>query len=145
LAVGKQASTNPIPVLVAVLVCDVAVADPSTGKKNLIGIFDKVFVNKFPTVRAMSLYVKLTDAKGKYDLAIEFVVGKTGEKLADVRGEFVSENPLEAADAHVQFPPLPLPQPGRYELRVLADSIYLGSAVIDAVPAGGTPEPEEKT
>ena len=36
------------PLLVAALVCDVAVADPATGKKNLIGIFDQVRVGKSP-------------------------------------------------------------------------------------------------
>lgn len=142
LADSKQ-TTNPIPVLLAVLVCDVAVADPSTGKKNLIGIFDRVFAAQFPAARPMSVYIKLTDAEGRYDLAIELVYGKTGEKIADAKGEFVSKSQLESADAHIQFPLIPMPHPGRYEFRILADSVYLGSAVIDAVPLGGAPVAEE--
>lgn len=43
---GNHPLSPIIPVLVAMLVCDVAVADPSTGKKNLIGIFNRVNVGK---------------------------------------------------------------------------------------------------
>ena len=55
--------SNVVPVLVAALVCDVAVADPGTGKKNLIGVFNRVNVGKFPTKRPMSLYILGTDAE----------------------------------------------------------------------------------
>lgn len=139
---NASGNVKPLPILLAVLVCDVAVAEPVTGKKSLIGVFDKVFVGSFPAVRPMSVYVKLSDAQGKYELAIQFVYSNTGEKIGEAKGTFSATNPLEAADAHVQFPPLPIALPGRYEFRVLADSVYLGSAVIDAVEA--PPSPEEK-
>ncbi len=135
---------NPIPVLVAALVCDVAVADPSTGKKNLIGIFDKVFAPQFPTARQMSMYVKFIDANGRYELTVQYVHSASGEKIGEAKGELVTSTPLEATDAHIQFPPLPMPRPGRYEFRVLTDSIYLGSAVIDVVDLHAPPEPEKK-
>ena len=66
----SRALSQVVPVLVAALVCDVVVSDPSTGKKNLIGIFDRVNVGKFTTTRRMSLYVKVTDADGDYDAEI---------------------------------------------------------------------------
>ena len=40
MAQESQTLSNVIPVLVAALVCDVAIADPSSAKKNLIGIFE---------------------------------------------------------------------------------------------------------
>ncbi|MGH9324324.1 MAG: DUF6941 family protein [Vicinamibacteria bacterium] len=142
---AQNGGTKPIPVLLALLVCDVAVADPSTGKKNLIGIFDKVFVAKFPTARQASLYIKLTDALGRYGLLIEFVHSNKSAKLGEAKGEFMASSALESVDAYVPFPPLPIPEPGRYEFRLFADSVYLGSAFIDAVAASYpvTP-PEEK-
>ena len=57
-------SKETVPLLVAALICDVAVADPSTRKQNLIGIFDRVVASKFPTSRQMHLYIKLADAEG---------------------------------------------------------------------------------
>ncbi len=125
--------SNVVPVLVAALVCDVAVADPSTGKKNLIGIFSKVYVGKFPTIRPMSLYLKVTDAEGDYDTEARYVQISSGKILAQAEGKLHSENRLVSVDLHIEFPPLPIPKEGRYEFQVWANSMFLGATFIDAV------------
>src|SRR5881296_785716 len=70
------------PVLVAALICDAAVQDPSSGKKTLVGIFDRMMTAELPAYRPMSLYLKLTDAEGQYKLEIRFVHSETGNVLA---------------------------------------------------------------
>jgi len=60
--------------------------DRSTGKKSLIGIFDRVWVAKFPAGRFMSLYVKFGDAKGYYDLVVRYVEAKSGLVLVEAAG-----------------------------------------------------------
>jgi hypothetical protein len=121
-------------VLVAALACDVAVPDPSTGKKNLIGIFDRVNVGKFPTTRPMSLYMKVTDADGDYKLEVRYVQVGSGKVLAQAEGELHSKNKLASIDLIIQFPPLPIPEEGRYEFQVWANSMFLGATFIDALP-----------
>jgi hypothetical protein len=125
-----------VPYLVAALVCDVAAADPSTGKKNLIGIFDRLWVGSFPTARTMSVYIKLTDAEGPYKIEVKFVQVKTEMPLAAAQGEAKFADRLQSADMFIAFPPLPIPEEGRYEFRVLANDTYLGGTFIDAVPRG---------
>ena len=73
MAGSRKQLSNVVPVLVAAIVCDVAVKDPSTGKVSLIGIFDRISVLNFPTKRPLSLYVKLTDAEGNYDFNVKYV------------------------------------------------------------------------
>ena len=138
----KSASSNPIPVLVAALVCDVAALEPATAKKSLIGIFDKIFAVSFPATRPLTLYVKFTDAKGHYKMTIHYVRSKTGEKLAEMSGELNSTDPLGSIDAQIQFPPLLIPAEGRYEFQVFADSVYLGSAFLDAMLLPQSPQKE---
>ena len=75
----KQPPSKVVPLLVAALVCDVAVQDPSTGKKNLIGVFDAVHVSEFPTRRALTLYCKIVDAEGSYNFDVRYVRVDTGE------------------------------------------------------------------
>lgn len=133
MAQQKQPLSQVVPVLVAVLICDVAVPDPSTGKKNLIGIFNRINVMKFPTTRPMSVYIKLTDADGYYEFDVRFVQVKTGEVLAGAKGELKATDRLASTDLCIQFPPLPMPEEGRYEFQVLANSIFLGSTFIDAI------------
>jgi hypothetical protein len=130
----QRALSNVVPVLVAALVCDVAVADPSTGKKNLIGIFDRVHVGKFSTQRPMYLYLKVTDADGDYELEVRYVQISSGRILAKAEGKLHSENRLASIDMIVPFPPLPIPEEGRYEFQIWANSMFLGATFIDALP-----------
>jgi hypothetical protein len=124
-----------IPVLVAVIICDIAVADPSTGKSNLIGIFDRINVGKFPTQRPMSLFVKLTDADGYYQTQMKYVQVNTGKMIAEAKGEFHSNDKLASSNISINFPPLPIPEEGRYEFQIWANNMFLGSAFLDAIPS----------
>ena len=135
-----QAEDQPLsrvaPLLVAALVCDVAVADPSTGKKSLIGIFDHVRVANFPTTRRVSLYFKIADAQGRYDFDVRYVRADTGEILARAEGKVMARDRLSSSDLHLAFPPLPIPAPVRYEFQIWANSMFLGSTFMDASQIG---------
>lgn len=120
-----------IPVLVAVLACDVAVADPASGKKNLIGIFDRILVSQLPTQRPISLYLKLTDVEGHYNVDVKFVQVSTGRTLAGARGQLQANNRQLSTDVYMSFPNLPIPTEGRYEFQVWVNSILLGGTFID--------------
>lgn len=131
---GRSTPSQVVPVLVAALVCDVAVADPSTGKKNLIGIFDRVTVGRFPTRRQISLYIKVTDAEGYYQIKIRYAQANSRQVLAEAEGELAARDPLASSDLYIQFPPLPIPEQGRYEFQIWFNSMFLGTAFMDAVP-----------
>ena len=134
MALDDQPLSQVVPVLVAALVCDVAAADPSTGKKNLIGIFDRINVTKFPTRRPVSIYFKVADAEGRYEIQVRYVQVKTGKILAQAEGGLQANDRLASTDLYIQFPPLPIPEEGRYDFQVWANSMFLGSTFIDAVP-----------
>jgi hypothetical protein len=89
----------------------------------------------------MSLYIKLTDAEGYYKLEVRYVQVSSGNILAQADGELRSSNRLASVDLYIQFPPLPIPEPGRYEFQIWANSAFLGATFIDAVqrtlPEGG--------
>ncbi len=122
-----------VPVLVAILVCDVAVRDPATGKHSLIGIFDRIWAQKFPTRRTLFLYIKLADAQGRYNLEARFLRSQTGEELVRAKGEAEISDRLIAADFSIQLPPVEFPAEGRYEFQVWANEVFLGRSFIDAV------------
>lgn len=125
--------SNITPFLVAALICDVAVEDPGTGKKNLIGIFDHVEAAAFPTARPMSLYLKMTDGEGYYPIEIDYVFVNTGELLGQVAGEIEIRDRTDSVDLCISLPPAPIPQPGRYEFRIKASGMFLGNTFIDVV------------
>lgn len=129
----KESLSQVVPVLVAAIVCDVACVDPSTGKHNLIGVFDHINAQKFPIKRPFSLYMKVSDAVGSYELDVKFVQVATGKVLAGAKGPMKAADRSKAIDLHIGFPMLLIPTEGRYEFQVWANSMYLGSTCLDAV------------
>lgn len=122
--------------LIAALVCDVAVKDPTSGKISLIGIFDRVHVKEFPSKRPVSLYAKLTEAEGQYEFQARYVYSNTGEKLAEAKGKFTAKEKLATVELNLQFPPLPIPGEGRYDFQIWVNGAFLGQTFIDAVLMG---------
>lgn len=128
----NRSHSRVVPVLVAALICDVAVTDPSTGKKNLIGIFDKIWAGDFPTQRPVTLYMKLADAEGHYKMNVRWIQLSSGKVLAGAEGELEATDRLAASDLFIQFPPLPIPDEGRYEFQIWTNDMYLGAVFLDA-------------
>ena len=120
------------PVLVAALVSDSSSTDPTSGKKALIGIFDHISVGKFPTSRPLSLYFKITDAEGDYDLDVRFIQVATGERLAGVESNtpITIKNRLNSFDMVFPLPEVPFPAAGRYEFQIWLNNMFVGSTSI---------------
>lgn len=125
--------SKTIPVLVATLICDVAVTDPTTGKRNLIGIFDKIHATKFPAQRPVFVYIKLTDAEGDYEISVRYTQRNTSSVLAEAKGRAKFLDRMASSDIYIEFPPLPIPEAGRYEFEIYANGVYLGAAFLDAI------------
>jgi hypothetical protein len=129
----SNGSSSIVPTLAALLVCDVAVEDPSSGKKSLIGIFNRISVSRFPSKRPMTLYVKLTEAEGEYKIEARYVQVRSQKELAKAEGKLKVTNRATSPDVYLKFPPLLIPTEGQYEFQIWANSIFLGSTAIDAV------------
>ena len=121
-----QIPKGPIPVLMAMLLCDMVITDPDTGKKTLVGIFDRLSTLQFPTKRTMAVYAKLTDAQGKYIFRLQFIDIDRDQVLGEVQSE-----PIEISSRLEPFQfALPITvgaeHPGLYEFRLYANDTYIG-------------------
>lgn len=125
-----------VPYLLALLVCDSGTIDRNSGKKTLVGIFDRVTVGNFPTSRWLSVYFKLTDAQGKYIFKTQYTQVKSGNILAEAetKDALPIKNRLDTFDSLIMFPmALPIPEAGQYEFRLYANNMFLGRIAINAV------------
>ncbi|MEK6712230.1 MAG: hypothetical protein AABZ64_16805 [Nitrospinota bacterium] len=72
MAAGEGTTVQgPMPVLLAMLVCEQVITDKDTDKKSLIGIFDRLHVRTFPVPFPMTVFARITDGKGKYEMKLE--------------------------------------------------------------------------
>lgn len=133
MAEEEQELSQIIPVLVAALVCDVGIVDPNSGKKNLIGIFDRVHAAKFPTAREMSLYFKISDAEGQYQFQIRLVHVESEQSTEVAQGHGTIRDRTLSSDFLVRLGQIVLVEEGRYELQIRCNGSYLGGATLDAI------------
>ena len=134
MAPDESSLSKIVPVLLAGLICDIGVRDPNSGKKNLIGIFDKIITPTFPTHRALTIYCKLTDAEGKYHFEFEFAHVESGRTIRDpiaTREPITIPDRSQSYDFLVPTAIIEIPEPGRYEFRIRCNKAFLGAITLD--------------
>ena len=125
----------PTPVPVAFLICDQISVDQSSQKKTIVGIFDRIWVGQFPTnYRPAWLYARVIDCEGEYAVKIEYVQVSTQTVLGEGEGTATSNNRHGYTDLVLQWPVMPLPDPGEYEFRLWMNNKFISSARVTARP-----------
>ena len=79
----EESNKGIAPFLVAIVLCDDVIQDAHTKKNSLIGIFDRIFSEKFPAAHPkFKIYMKMANAEKDYDFIVEYVQVKTDKVLA---------------------------------------------------------------
>ena len=108
------------------LVCDAAVTD-QTGKKTLVGVFDKVWAVSFPIQQQLAIYFRITDAQGQYVFRVDYVYVDSDQILAKAVGSPVTiQDRLLTPDFVLPVAIAPIPGAGRYEFRLYANDAFIG-------------------
>lgn len=132
---------GPTPALNAMLVCDQVIRDAISGKFSLIGIFERVWAQSFPTrLPRVSIYAKITDAQGEYQFRLALVRLDSNEEIGSNTTPPVSiPDRLAPYDLVFELHDLVLPAEGRYEFRLYADDQFVGQKSFEVmrVPSEG--------
>jgi hypothetical protein len=117
----------------ALLLCETVIVEANTNTKTLVRVSDLLRRGSFPARTAAYVYLKITDAEGDYLLRLEYVHGATGETIDSVDiGVIRAVDRLRYYDAVVPAT-LNIPEPGRYEIRLLANGRYIGTAKLEVL------------
>ena len=132
----------PRPTLNAMLLCDSVITEKDTNKKSLIGIFENINALKFPcTHYFLSIYIKLTGAKGSYRFRLELV--DLEENVVIGKGETPEtlniDDPLKTFELVFAIRGLTFKHPGKYEFRIFANNNIIGQKtfLVRKVPERG--------
>ena len=125
-------SSQPVPSVLAILLCDTIITEVGTNKKTLVGVFQNLLAAKIPTSRQMGFYARLTDAEGKYKFRVEVVRLNDNQAIGRIETpEFEISDRLGPAELAMNLPPVPFDQLGRYEFQLYANEVYLGHISLD--------------
>ena len=111
------------PIVKAMLVCDNIITEGVTNKKSLIGIFEQLYSNNFPAVHyLLGVYVKFTNAQGKYRFRLELIDLETDRPIGfGETPEIECTDKLATGELPFMLGGLKFEHPGRYEFRLLAN------------------------
>ncbi len=103
------------------ILCDTIIEDRLTGKKSLIGMFDRLASQKFPCHHPqLSILVSLTSGRGAYPCSI-ICKHIDGDIAFQGNGKVDLQNPHQVVDIAFNFMGVIFPKPGVYNLQFLAD------------------------
>ncbi len=112
----------PTPQLVAFVVCDSIIEDRKTGKKTLVGIFNRVNSRSFPCKHpALSVFVSLTGGRGRYQAQLQCVKSAEDRPILQLEGLIDFDNPKAVVELGFNIHGLSFPEPGAYDFQFLCD------------------------
>ena len=132
---AEEISSLPTPVPIAFLLCDQISVDQTTKKKTIVGIFDRMWVGRFPTnYRPASLFARMIDCEGEYAVRVEYVQVSTQAVLGQAEGVARSSSRHAYTDVVLSWPVIPIPEPGEYEFRLWMNNKFINSIRFTARP-----------
>ncbi len=113
----------------------------TSGKLNILGIFNRIFVRGFPARhRTLYLVIRVAAALGEYDTKHDLKIvfyDEDGHELGAQNGELLIPRPDSGkqaqADLIIGITDLLLTKPGTYEFRLIINKDLKGSLPIDVI------------
>jgi hypothetical protein len=121
------------PTLHALVLADQIYRDEGSGKYVIAGTFHHVHVGGFPTTlsRSIGVFVSVSGCEGDVDVNLDFIDADSGEVLVKSHAlGFHCTDPTLPVEFAVEIPPLPLPRPGRYVMRLATNGTVLGEGPV---------------
>lgn len=118
--------SNP-PYTLAMILCDAAWIDPSTGKKTLLGLFSALMAREFPvTIPTMCIYLAITDGHGKTPIKLRLIDAEEEvAPLGEVAGEIDFQDPRTVYEIVLQLSGVVFPREGEYRFQAFAGNEFL--------------------
>ena len=123
MAQNEPAPTNRIaPYPLAMVVCDHIWADPSTGKKTLLGLFSTIQAKKFPATHGLlAVHVSLTDGHGVTPIHLRLVDAEgDSAPILDETGTIDFADPRIICDMTFHAVNVLFQKPGEYRFQLFA-------------------------
>lgn len=113
-----------LPMGLVLVTCDQIIEDKLTGKKTLVGLFDRVQAAQFPCVHpAMAVLVSLTGARGEFpcEIVCRHTDGTT--VVFSAKGKVKLGDPRQVVDLVFRLNGVHFPKADMYWLSFIVDDV----------------------
>jgi hypothetical protein len=115
------------PMNLAIIVCDSIIDDRETGKKTLVGIFNRLGAVQFPCQHpSLAVFVSLTEGQGPYNAQLQCLKANEDKPILQLEGRVEFKDPKAVVELGFTIGGMIFPQPGIYEFQFLCDGVPLG-------------------
>ncbi len=127
------------PILKAMLLCDYTIVEEGSHKRSLIGLFDRIRANKFPTTHpAMSIYVQFREIEGVFNFTLELFDLTEGKVLNKALiKEFKVQDRSRDCELVFNLLSSKFEHAGEYEFRIYVDDFVFGQKSFKVLAANG--------
>ena len=117
-------ATLETPMGLSLLICDSVIEDKHTGKKSLVGLFDRIQTQNLPCLHpAMAVFVSITGGRGEYPCDIT-CRHQDGNTLAfEAKGQVTLRDPRQVVDLVFRLNGVRFPTVGLYWVTFQVDEV----------------------
>ncbi len=124
---------GPRPYPLAILLCDNVLVENPSDKRSLMGLFEVVRYTRLPVAQLMSLFLRITDAEGDYEMKVDYVHLSTDRLMFSESFPLQIEDRLAVKSVTVKLAAT-IDAPGKYEFRVSMDGAMIARTWFVAEP-----------
>ena len=107
--------SKPMPLPLAMVVCDSVIDDRKTGKKSLIGIFSNISAMKVPAIHSrLNVFISLTEGCGEYAASLKCLNVDQNKPIAELNGPITFHSPSQIIEFNFELLGLPFTSFGNY-------------------------------
>jgi len=122
------------PTLLAMVLCDTCIIEQGSFKYTLVGTFTKLQSPFYPfLLPKLTIYLVLTEGRGKSPLMLRMVNVSTGQVTFDIRGEIWFNDPLALVEAAFPVGNIKVDAPGPYSVEVWVGNDLVAARRLDAI------------
>jgi hypothetical protein len=118
---------RPVPVVLAMVLCDAIHQDPATKKCTLLGTFSTISSRNYPVTHPrMGVHLALTNGHGKTTIRLSLVgLDETAPALFNNQGTIDFRDPRAVVELNFGLGNLNFPTPGEYRVQVYGNEQLL--------------------
>lgn len=113
---------KPVPILLAMIICDSVLHDSKTQRKSVINIFDTIHAPRVPVVcPRLTVFVSVSEGIGDYEGKLVCIAEESGKQIMEINGPLSFANRQQRIEFDFEINGLKFPHFGTYRFDFLCN------------------------